>query len=586
MPTIVCAHEPGVGFAADAYARLKGLGVALVTYGPGALNTLNPVACAYAEQSPLLVVSGGPEVAMRRPELHLHHVVKTFESQLQIYREVTVDAAVLDDAESAPETIDRVLRNVVKWKRPGYLEIPRDRVHLPVADPVGGLELSPSGEISATLAGALDEVTAEIGAMLETAEPARALCRRPGPPARTDRRGRAPGRAVADPGRHGPPWQGIVSREPPTVRGHLSWRSGRPVIRALLDESDCVLGIGVMLTDLGTGFWTQRIDPKARDHDRPGPRSCEVPPLRRASDREVVTALLDRLPASERPAPRFDSGATAEYPIVSTPPPVVSQVDPQPVSPGVIQIADVIAALKSLDQSRYSFVADVGDSWFVGLELRADVFLAAGYYSSMGFAVPAALGVGIAEPSRRPLAIVGDGAFQMTGTELSTLVDQGLRPIVLLLNNGGYGMLEAIDGPRPYYERRNWDYPAFARALGAQSERVSTAAQLREALQRAEAARVAYLIEALTARDDLSPVMSRIQNYLRASWQHPGRPLNAGKNLWRIHFLIGSGILGDVLDGYHRLDLASTDFGHRFFPECDAVMAAENVLGGRGEYQP
>ena len=113
MPTIVCAHEPGVGFAADAYARLKGLGVALVTYGPGALNTLNPVACAYAEQSPLLVVSGGPEVALRRPELHLHHVVKTFESQLQIYREVTVDAAILDDPESAPETIDRVLRN--RW---------------------------------------------------------------------------------------------------------------------------------------------------------------------------------------------------------------------------------------------------------------------------------------------------------------------------------------------------------------------------------------------------------------------------------------------------------------------------------------
>ncbi len=169
MPTIVCAHEPGVGFAADAYARLKGLGVALVTYGPGALNTLNPVACAYAEQSPLLVVSGGPEVALRRPELHLHHVVKTFESQLQIYREVTVDAAILDDAESAPETIDRVLRNVVKWKRPGYLEIPRDRVRVPVASPTGRLELDPSTEITATLAGALDEVTAEIGAMLESA---------------------------------------------------------------------------------------------------------------------------------------------------------------------------------------------------------------------------------------------------------------------------------------------------------------------------------------------------------------------------------------------------------------------------------
>src|SRR5439155_4010428 len=158
MPTVVCAHEPGVGFAADAYARFRGLGVALVTYGPGALNTLNPVACAYAEQSPLLVVSGGPEVALRRPELHLHHVIKTFESQLQIYREVTVDAAILDDPASAPDTIDRVLRNVVERKRPGYLEIPRDRVQASVAEPSGPLALEADGEIDEGLGCALDEV--------------------------------------------------------------------------------------------------------------------------------------------------------------------------------------------------------------------------------------------------------------------------------------------------------------------------------------------------------------------------------------------------------------------------------------------
>src|SRR5262249_26569463 len=157
MPTVVCSHEPGVGFAADAYARFRGLGVALVTYGPGALNTLNPVACAYAEQSPLLVVSGGPEVALRRPDLNLHHVLKTHESQLQIYREVTVDAAILDDPASAPETIDRVLRNVVATKRPGYLEIPRDRVAVPVAEPAGPLLVRPDVQASEAIAGAIDE---------------------------------------------------------------------------------------------------------------------------------------------------------------------------------------------------------------------------------------------------------------------------------------------------------------------------------------------------------------------------------------------------------------------------------------------
>ena len=138
----------------------------------------------------------------------------------------------------------------------------------------------------------------------------------------------------------------------------------------------------------------------------------------------------------------------------------------------------MIAALKELDPTKYSFTADVGDSWFVGLELRTEVFLAAGYYASMGFAVPGALGAGIAEPARRPFAIVGDGAFQMTGTELSTMVDLGLHPIILLLNNSGYGMLEAIDRPRDYYLRRNWDFPNLARALGANAVTSQHAAEL------------------------------------------------------------------------------------------------------------
>jgi indolepyruvate decarboxylase len=513
MPTVVCAHEPGVGFAADGYARFRGLGVALVTYGPGALNTLNPVACAYAEQSPLLVVSGGPEVALRRPGLHLHHVIKTFESQLQIYREVTVDAAILDDPASAPETIDRVLRNVVGSKRPGYLEIPRDRVKAPVPDPSGPLVPIRTEGASEASSGALDEAVDEIAAMLESARrPALyvgvgvrrhgltqavvQLAERLSLPVVTDLMGKA-----AFPGSH-PQYAGISM-------GAL----GDPAIRDLLDGSDCVLEIGVLATDLGTGFWTQHIDPKARVMVEPDGVQVRYHRFEGLPMTDVVAALLDRLPAGDRQPPRFDGPGAGDAR------PVPAAADPGTIRPGLLRVSDVIDALQGLDQSRYSFVADVGDSWFIGLELRADVFMAAGYYSSMGFAVPAALGAGIAEPSRRPLVIVGDGAFQMTGIELATHVEQGLRPIVLLLNNGGYGMLEAIDRPHSYYERRSWDYPALARSLGAEAERVAGESELRQALQRAENAPGAYLIEAFTARDDLSPVMARIRTHVHAAFR-------------------------------------------------------------------
>ncbi len=512
MPTVVCAHEPGVGFAADAYARFRGLGVAIVTYGPGALNTLNPVACAYAEQSPLLVVSGGPEMSLRRPGLHLHHVIKDFESQLRIYREVTVDAAILDDPESAPDTIDRVLENIVATKRPGYLEVPRDRVSSVVAEPMGPLVVEVDEEKTREAAGAIDELTGEIGAMLASAnrpvlyvgvgirrhgltQAVVRLAERLKLPVVTDLLGKA-----SFPESH------------PQFAGIYMGALGEPAVRSMLDESDCVLGIGVVATDLGTGFWTQRIDPSARIMVEPDAVQVRYHRYDGVSMVEVVEALVRKLPPSERPLPP-----------ISRPDTVSVAATTGDGRTGVLRVAEVIEALRRLDQSRYSFVTDVGDSWFIGLELRADVFVAAGYYSSMGFAVPAALGAGLAEPNRRPLVIVGDGAFQMTGTELATHVDLGLRPIVILLNNGGYGMLEAIDRPRRYFDRRNWDYPGLARSLGAGAESVSGPGELAEALARAEAAPGAYLIEAFTARDDLSPVMARIRSHVHSAFRiHAG----------------------------------------------------------------
>jgi indolepyruvate decarboxylase len=484
-----------------------------VTYGPGALNTLNPVACAYAEQSPVLIVSGGPEMSFRRGdhEVHLHHVVKTYESQLQIFREVTVDAAILDNPAEAPEVIDRVLRNVVLRKRPGYLEIPRDQVRAEVAPPDRPLVFEHVNAAQRSHTDALDEVVGEIGAMLATArnptmhvgvgvrrhgltEKVVRLAERLRLPVATDVLGKA-----SFPESH------------PQFAGVYMGALGDPSVRQMLDESDCVLGIGVVRTDLGTGFLTERINPKARILVDPESVRVRFHRYDGLSISQVVEALLERLPSSTRGIPRFDSSGDPS-------PPGQVHNDPSSGLPELpLRVSDILTALRAIDPARYSFTADVGDAWFIALELRTEVFLAAGYYASMGFAIPGALGAGIADPRRRPFAVVGDGAFQMTGTELATMVDQGLRPIVLLLNNSGYGMLEAIDGPTAQYIRRDWDYVSLARALGAAAERVTLPTELIEALRRADASPRAYLIEAVTARDDLSPVMARIRSLVHQS---------------------------------------------------------------------
>ena len=96
---------------------------------------------------------------------------------------------------------------------------------------------------------------------------------------------------------------------------------------------------------------------------------------------------------------------------------------------------------------------------------------------------------------------------------------RGLRPIVLLLNNGGYGMLEAVDRPRSYYERRSWDYPALARSLGAEAERVASASRVARGAATGGECPGAYLIEAFTAHDDLSPVMARIRTQVHSAFR-------------------------------------------------------------------
>src|SRR5689334_15026709 len=129
LKMLTLSHEPGVGFAADGYARATGrIGVACVTYGAGGHNMANPVAGSFSERVPVLVFSGGPGEGERKLGTLIHHQAREIESQLRIYREVTCAARLLDDPRTAAEQVDEVVRTVWREQRPGYLEIHRDMV--------------------------------------------------------------------------------------------------------------------------------------------------------------------------------------------------------------------------------------------------------------------------------------------------------------------------------------------------------------------------------------------------------------------------------------------------------------------------
>jgi indolepyruvate decarboxylase len=505
LNTIVCAHEPGCVFAADAYSRLRGLGAVVTTYGAGGLNMINPVAMAYAEHSPVVVISGAPAIAGRRENPVFHHLVKDYGSQLRVFAEVTCASASLTEATSAASEIDRVLDACLTYKRPGYIEIPLDMtaMEVPVPSPPAKCFTGP-----ATNAAAVEEAAGEIIAALERAE-------RPVLYAGVGiRRYGLVEAAMKIAENWGLPVVSSVMGKSAFPESHANHagvymgRMGEEQPREILENADLVLAAGVIFSDVNTGFWTARIDREKLIEMRDLDVGISHHTYRQVPLNGLVPYLATLLPQGKnRSRPAFqrkeiDSSVTLDSSRLTT--------------------MQLIQALRKLDQSRFSFLADVGDAWFAGLELDADIFMAPGYYATMGFAVPGAIGAGIADPTLRPIVLVGDGAFQMTGNELSTLVANRVNAIVIVLNNGYYKMLSALDGHRDYYNLPNWDYVKYAEALGCPGARARTGEQLYRALEMALAASQPFVIEAVLQKDDHAPVMQRIKDFFeQAAGKHP-----------------------------------------------------------------
>jgi TPP-dependent 2-oxoacid decarboxylase len=118
LPLVNTCDEQGAGFAADAYARLRGIGVVCVTYGVGGLKIANTTGQAYAEESPVVVIIGAPGLAEQAKQPLLHHKVRAFETPRLVFDQLTVASAVLDDPTTACREIDRVLDALIRQKRP------------------------------------------------------------------------------------------------------------------------------------------------------------------------------------------------------------------------------------------------------------------------------------------------------------------------------------------------------------------------------------------------------------------------------------------------------------------------------------
>ena len=497
LPLYTLSHEPAVGFAADAAARISAApGVAAVTYGAGALNMVNAVASAYAEKSPLVVISGGPGRHESGSGWLLHHQAKRLDSQLQIYREITCDQTRLDDAARAPADIARVLASCLRDTRPVYIEVPRDMSMMPCAPVVPE---TPAPVDADALAACVSEILARLAAARRPALMVGVEVRRFGQEA-----------ALAELAtRLGIPVVtsfmgcGLLAESATPPLGPYLGMAGSAEVTELVEDADTLFLLGVILSDTNFGVSRRQIDLRhtihANDHQVTlGYHTYSDIPLA-----ALIAALLARTRNLSWPAaaqPRERSCAQA------APCPAGLVADDRPIAPD-----DIARAINDLmaRHGRMPLAVDVGDCLFTSMDIGHTHRVAPGYYATMGFGVPAGLGLQAAS-GRRALILVGDGAFQMTGWELGNCRRYGWDPIVVVFNNAAWGMLQCFQPESAFNRLSEWNFSSMAAGMGGDGMRARTRAELADALARAVATRGRFqLIEAMIPPGELSATLKR-----------------------------------------------------------------------------
>lgn len=487
------------GFAADAYARVNGIGCVVVTYSVGASKVINAVQCAYAERSPLVVISGAPGMDERNDGILLHHMVGSFNSQKALFDHITCASVVLDNPATAGYEIDRAFEALKHYKRPIYIELPRDVAKKSISYDVykQGTPVAPATDPE-NLQEALKEVVEWLGEAKQPAILAGVELARYDLGERLVRFAEKSDIPIATTLLS----KSVVNERHPLFAGIYSGASSHDVTRKIIEESDCLLMFGVMLTDMALCFKPAKF-----------------------KKRQVVSASLDGLKIRNH---AFDDIQFADFcqtlfklEIPKKPLPVMplakEKATFEPKVGEKMTTQRFFQKINSILDKNMAIVADIGDSLFGAADLMVhhrNHFLSPAFYTSMGSAIPGALGVQVAMPDVRPIVIVGDGAFQMSCTELSTIVRKKLNPIVFVLNNDGFTTERfLLDGG--FNDIHSWSYHEITSLIkGGKGWHVDTEEALDEAVKFALDSKELSVINVRVERRDVSEGLKRMTEAL------------------------------------------------------------------------
>lgn len=496
-----CANELNAAYAADGYARIKGAGALLTTYGVGELSALNGVAGSYAEHIPVLHIVGAPGTgAQQRGEL-LHHTLGDgdFTHFARMSEQITCTQATLT-AGNACHEIDRVLSEMLTHHRPGYLMLPADVAKAKATPPARRLAIEGPPADENQLAGFREHAGQMLRSSRQVSLLADFLTQRYGLQD-TLRMWVAKTPIACATMLMG---KGLFDEQQPGFVGTYSGIASAPQTREAIENADTIICVGTRFTDTITAGFTQHL---------PLERTIEIQPFAvRVGDHWFSRIPMDQ---ALKELMILSASLSAEWRL-----PDCSAPEVESMAGGSLTQSSFWSTVQEQLRPGDIILADQGTAAFgvAALKLPSDAtLLVQPLWGSIGFTLPAAYGAQTAAPGRRVVLIVGDGAAQLTIQELGSMLRDKQNPLILLLNNEGYTVERAIHGPEQRYnDIALWDWNrlpgAFAPNVPSRCWRVTRTEELEEAMADSIGSDKLTLVEVMLPKMD-------IPDFLRAVTQ-------------------------------------------------------------------
>eukprot|EP00262_Sarcandra_glabra_P013684 TRINITY_DN385_c0_g2_i5.p1 TRINITY_DN385_c0_g2~~TRINITY_DN385_c0_g2_i5.p1 ORF type:complete len:606 (+),score=38.48 TRINITY_DN385_c0_g2_i5:188-2005(+) len=523
LTNVGCCNELNAGYAADGYARAIGVGACVVTFTVGGLSVLNAIAGAYSENLPVICIVGGPNSNDYGTSRILHHTIglPDFSQELRCFQAVTCYQAVVNNLEDAHELIDTAISTALKESKPVYISVSCNLPAIPhptfSREPVPFV-MSPKLSNHMGLECAV-EAAAEF--LNKAVKPVLVA----GPKIRVAKAGDAfvqladaCGYAVAVM----PSAKGLLPETHPRFIGTYWGVVSTPFCAEIVESADAYLFAGPIFNDYSSVGYSLLIKKEKAIIVQPervvvgnGPAfGCILM-------KDFLRALAKRI--------KFNLTSYENYHRIFVPEGV-------PLSSGPnepLRVNVLYRHIQGLLSGETAVIAETGDSWFNCQKLKLPE--GCGYefqmqYGSIGWSVGATLGYAQATPKKRVIASIGDGSFQVTGQEVSTMLRYGQRNIIFLINNGGYTIeVEIHDGP--YNVIKNWNYTGFVDAIQngegkCSTTKVRTEEELKEAIEKVTGPKKESLcfIEVIVHKDDTSKELLEWGSRVSAANSRPPNP--------------------------------------------------------------